>query len=182
MEDAPNTDISDDISFEDAYRRLEGIVRALETGRTDLETSLVSFEKGVKLVKICRAKLEGAARRIEILKGIDENGDIVVEPIDEKTLTSPVESAGRQTRAVQQTSESSASQISDSASSAPGRAAVRRTARNSAGSPERIDDGTADGASAGRDKANERGRVKRASDDRGDRGLDFFGDFDAPPF
>ena len=92
-------DMEQDITFETAYRELERIVAQLESGRGDLEDSLVNYERGVRLVRICRQKLDGAARRIELLKGVDENGEIKVEQIDEAALLAGIDGAGRQLRA-----------------------------------------------------------------------------------
>ena len=45
-----------ELTFEDAYRELEKIVSLLESGRGELEDSLVSYERGVELVRLCRRK------------------------------------------------------------------------------------------------------------------------------
>lgn len=53
--------------FEDALRRLEQIVEALETKEAALDQSLELFEEGVKLARHCQTKLEDAKRRVELL-------------------------------------------------------------------------------------------------------------------
>jgi len=58
--------------FEDALKRLEEIVAALEGGDLDLEESLAMFEEGIKLSRWCTAKLNEAEQRIEMLV---EEGD-----------------------------------------------------------------------------------------------------------
>ena len=88
-----------ELTFDDAYRELEKIVSLLESGRGGLEDSLVSYERGVELVRLCRRKLEGAARRIELLKGVDEDGELKTEKLDESVLGEESTSAGRQHRA-----------------------------------------------------------------------------------
>jgi len=45
------------MKFEDALKRLEGIVRDLESGEIEIERALSLFEEGTKLVKICAKKL-----------------------------------------------------------------------------------------------------------------------------
>lgn len=101
MEDASKSKDFDDetTTFEDAYRELERLVSALESGRGDLESALVSYERGVRLARLCREKLQGAARRIEMIKGLNDDGELVTEQVDEQALTQPVDAAGRQMRA-----------------------------------------------------------------------------------
>jgi len=85
-----------EISFEEAYRQLETLVGSLESGQCGLEDSLESYEKGIALLRICRQKLAGVSRRVELLKGIDEQGAPVLERLDETTLSSRNDVAGRQ--------------------------------------------------------------------------------------
>jgi|YelNatPaOPRAMG01_1025707.scaffolds.fasta_scaffold50473_2 exodeoxyribonuclease VII small subunit len=62
--------------FEDAFRKLEEIVRQLEAGDITLEEALKSFEEGVRLIRVCSAKLEEAQRRVEILLGTEEGLEV----------------------------------------------------------------------------------------------------------
>jgi exodeoxyribonuclease VII small subunit len=48
-------------------QRLEEIVAKLEDGDTSLEDSIKLFEEGTKLADQCRASLEAAEGKIEIL-------------------------------------------------------------------------------------------------------------------
>lgn len=57
----------EDMNFETALARLEEIVRALEEGKTDLDSSLAAFEEGVGLVRFCTEKLDGAEHKVKIL-------------------------------------------------------------------------------------------------------------------
>ncbi|MDD4163220.1 MAG: exodeoxyribonuclease VII small subunit [Methanothrix sp.] len=59
----------DEIGLEEALDSLEQIVEVLEEGKMTLEESLDQYEKGMKLVKLCNCRLEGAQRRIESLTG-----------------------------------------------------------------------------------------------------------------
>lgn len=86
-----------EISFEEAFRRLETIVSTLESGRGELEESLALYEEGIRLLRRCRQILDGAERRVEILKGVDENGAPILEQADENALRSQTDVAGRQT-------------------------------------------------------------------------------------
>lgn len=53
--------------FESSLKELEKIVRELESGDMNLESSLKSFEQGIELYKKCRQTLEGAEKKIKIL-------------------------------------------------------------------------------------------------------------------
>lgn len=48
-------------------KKLEQIVRELESGDTSLNESLNQFEEGIVLYKQCRQTLEGAEKKIKIL-------------------------------------------------------------------------------------------------------------------
>lgn len=58
-----------DLKLETALDNLEGIVGQLEEGRLTLEESLELFERGIRLIKLCHARLDGAERKIESLSG-----------------------------------------------------------------------------------------------------------------
>ncbi len=62
-------------SFEKSLGELELIVNKLEDGDLPLEDSLELFEKGIKLSRECRERLNSAERRIEILMK-DANGEL----------------------------------------------------------------------------------------------------------
>ena len=49
--------------FEAALARLEEIVRSLESGELALEQSLKLFEEGVKLARVCNARLRKRSAR-----------------------------------------------------------------------------------------------------------------------
>jgi exodeoxyribonuclease VII small subunit len=71
---------SDDLSFEDALKRLEEVVGQLESGRLSLEDSLARFEEGQRLKKLCQLKLKNVELRIEKL--VAENGRLSTRPLD----------------------------------------------------------------------------------------------------
>ena len=68
-----------DMKLEEAMRRLDEVVGALDGENSDLEEALRLYEEGVKLVAVCNRKLEDAERKIKILK-IDQNGELTEEP------------------------------------------------------------------------------------------------------
>ena len=53
--------------FESAMKRLEEIVKILESGELPLATLLEMYEEGVKLQNFCQQKLDEAERKVEIL-------------------------------------------------------------------------------------------------------------------
>jgi exodeoxyribonuclease VII small subunit len=56
-----------DKEFEASLKKLEQIVRDLESGDIGLNESLNRFEEGIGLYKKCRQTLEGAEKKIKIL-------------------------------------------------------------------------------------------------------------------
>jgi exodeoxyribonuclease VII small subunit len=54
-------------SFEESIARLETIVEQIASGKVGLEESLVMYEQGMALVQKCRAILDSAEKRIELL-------------------------------------------------------------------------------------------------------------------
>lgn len=60
------------LSFEDALRALEEIVRKLESGEVPLDETITLYERGEDLRKHCQARLDAAQARIEkIVTGAD---------------------------------------------------------------------------------------------------------------
>ncbi len=55
------------ITFEQNLKRLEEIVRALESSDAELEKSLALFEEGTALVRSCTKALDDAQMRITVL-------------------------------------------------------------------------------------------------------------------
>lgn len=70
------------VSFEAALKRLEEIVEAMESGETDLDKMIGSFEEGQRLVALCNGKLNEVSKKIEKLtRGEDGSTKLVeVEP------------------------------------------------------------------------------------------------------
>ena len=61
-----------EMSFEDALRALEEIVRRLEGGDVPLDESIALYERGEALRRHCQARLDAAQERIEkIVAGPD---------------------------------------------------------------------------------------------------------------
>ncbi len=60
-----------DMSFEEAVKRLEQINESLESGKLSLDESIALYKEGIGLAADCKKKLDGAKMQISVL---DENG------------------------------------------------------------------------------------------------------------
>lgn len=74
------------MSFEDALRALEDVVRSLESGDVPLDDSITLYERGEALRRHCQARLDAAQARIE---------KIVAGPDGLPASTQPFDAAGR---------------------------------------------------------------------------------------
>jgi exodeoxyribonuclease VII small subunit len=92
------TSESPQTTFEQSLERLEKIVQQLELGRLGLSESLECYEEGVKHLKQCYCALEAAERRIELLTGVDADGNPVTEDFDEAELSLDEKAAARSQR------------------------------------------------------------------------------------
>jgi len=63
----------ENLSFEDAIKRLTDIVDRIEGGRTPLQTSLEQYEQGMDLIKHCRGILRAAEKKIEKISEKDKS-------------------------------------------------------------------------------------------------------------
>ena len=75
------TDIAK-MSFEEAMKALEGVVRDLESGNVELEKSIALYEQGAKLKAHCEKKLKEAEEKV---------AKITLGPDGQPTGTTPVE-------------------------------------------------------------------------------------------
>jgi exodeoxyribonuclease VII small subunit len=69
------------LPFEEALKKLEGVVEAMESGDLPLETLLAKYEEGVRLVKTCQEKLAEAELKIQQLEK-NAAGEIKLKPLD----------------------------------------------------------------------------------------------------
>jgi len=67
--------------FEEALKKLEGIVEAMEADDLPLESLLAKYEEGTKLVKICEEKLAEAELKIQQLEK-DAAGEMKLKPLE----------------------------------------------------------------------------------------------------
>ena len=74
-------------NFEEAMEKLEAIVRRLEQGGGPLEHALSDYSAAIDLLKSCHKKLEEAERRIEILSGVDAEGNPLTDPVSDAEIS-----------------------------------------------------------------------------------------------
>jgi exodeoxyribonuclease VII small subunit len=70
------------LSFEEAMRKLESVVRDLESGNVELEKSIALYEEGARLKAHCERKLKEAEEKV---------AKITLGPDGAPTGTAPVE-------------------------------------------------------------------------------------------
>ena len=71
------------LSFEDALRALEDVVRKLESGEVPLDDSISLYERGEQLRKLCQTRLDAAQQRIERIVAGPDGTATGVQPFDE---------------------------------------------------------------------------------------------------
>ena len=69
------------LPFEDALKKLEGIVEAMESGDLPLEALLARYEEGTRLVKVCQEKLAEAELKIRQLEK-NAAGEMKLKPFE----------------------------------------------------------------------------------------------------
>ena len=80
------------LTFEEALAKLEAIVSAIEEGDVPLEESISKYAEGIELVKKCRAILDRAEKKIQLLgKG---EGDTLVPAGELEDAAGPAADGG----------------------------------------------------------------------------------------
>jgi exodeoxyribonuclease VII small subunit len=71
-------------NFETSLKQLEQIVEKLEKGDLPLEESIKLFEEGVGLSNACKAELEAAEGKVQVLMK-QRDGSMKLEPFEENS-------------------------------------------------------------------------------------------------
>lgn len=71
---------TDNLPFEEAMKRLEAIVDAMESEDLPLETLLSRYEEGMKLARVCQTKIADAELKIEQLEK-NAQGALTLKPV-----------------------------------------------------------------------------------------------------
>jgi exodeoxyribonuclease VII small subunit len=77
---APATDDCVNLPFEEALKRLEGIVDAMENDDLPLETLLARYEEGTRLAERCQSRLAEAEVKVQQLER-KASGEIRVQSL-----------------------------------------------------------------------------------------------------
>lgn len=86
-------------TFEESLGRLQRIVADLEEGSLGLGESIERFEQGMVLLKTCYQMLEHAEQRIEVLTGLDADGNPLTADFDASaTATQPPKTTAKRKR------------------------------------------------------------------------------------
>ena len=68
------------LPFEEALKKLEGIVETMESEDLPLETLLTKYEEGTRLAKMCQEKLAEAELKIQQLES-SAGGEMKLKPL-----------------------------------------------------------------------------------------------------
>ena len=83
-------------NFEEGFAEIQAIVSRLERGGDSLDEAIADYAKAVKLLGKCRAYLDKAERKVELLSGIDANGNPITEPFGDEDPDSAAGDSGVQ--------------------------------------------------------------------------------------
>lgn len=75
-----------ELSFEDALKELEEIVKNMDNGNVPLEKSILLYERGESLKQHCSKLLQAAESKIEIIKTNNTNEPLATKPYLEDDL------------------------------------------------------------------------------------------------
>ena len=107
-------------SFEASLDKLEQVVHQLEEGQLGLSESLEHYEQGVKHLKQCYRALETAERKIELLAGVDSDGNAITESFDDREMTLDQKAAARTGRRSSRSNRSGDNSGADGSDAQPG--------------------------------------------------------------
>ncbi len=81
---------SDEIPpLEEAMSELEQIVRRLEQGGSTLDDDLTDYARATQLIKLCHGRLTEAEKTIQLLSGVDAEGNPIAEPFSTAPTSAP---------------------------------------------------------------------------------------------
>jgi exodeoxyribonuclease VII small subunit len=70
-----------DLPFEEAIKRLEAIIEAMEGQELPLETLLARYEEGSRLAQLCQTKLSEAELKVQQLEK-NAKGELSLKPVN----------------------------------------------------------------------------------------------------
>ena len=72
-----------ELSFEKALSNLEQIIREMESGEAPLESLVTHYQEGVKMLKLCRERIDSAEMKI---KEVNESDGALIEKDSEEAV------------------------------------------------------------------------------------------------
>ena len=75
------SDDEDELSFEDALVNLEEIIQRMESGEAPLDSLITHYQTGVKMLKLCREKIEGAEMKIKEVQ--EKDGEFIEKDFED---------------------------------------------------------------------------------------------------
>lgn len=59
----------EDLPVEEAFARLEQLIRRMESEDISLEDSFACYEQGIRLVRYCNERIDQVEKKVQILRG-----------------------------------------------------------------------------------------------------------------
>ncbi len=84
--------------LEEAMSELEQIVRRLEQGGSTLDDDLTDYARATQLIKLCHGRLTEAEKTIQLLSGVDAEGNPIAEPFSSAPASLEQKQADRSRR------------------------------------------------------------------------------------
>lgn len=73
--------------FEEGLEELQQIVQQLEAGQLGLDAALEKYQRGIEVLKQCHGVLKTTERKIELLSGVDAEGNPVTQPFEDEEMS-----------------------------------------------------------------------------------------------
>lgn len=70
-----------ELSFEQALTNLEEIIQRMESGEAPLDSLVTHYQTGVKMLKLCRMKIEGAEMKIKEVQ--EKDGEFIEKDFED---------------------------------------------------------------------------------------------------
>ena len=70
-----------ELSFEQALTNLEEIIQRMESGEAPLDSLVTHYQTGVKMLKLCRMKIEGAEMKIKEVQ--EKDGELIEKDFED---------------------------------------------------------------------------------------------------
>ena len=75
------SDGKEEFSFEEALANLEKIIQLMESGEAPLDSLVTHYQTGVKMLKLCREKIEGAEMKINEVQ--EKDGEFIEKDFED---------------------------------------------------------------------------------------------------